>query len=162
MSKNKLRDEFFGDYVENKKKQQIHHENYYRGRHRIVMLGAGVNILTLTNSSDVSSWTDIDVSGKKVTGGTGDISDDTIALILLVSVKDTASATNNTYMAFKGGSAASATAYAHTSHINNQYNTEQIIVPINSSYILQYQAEASGASTLTGIVNIVGYIEQIS
>ena len=162
MSKNKIQDPFLGPIKDMQRSQNEHHHNYYRGRHRITMFDNVINVLNLPGVS-TSTWTDLDFTGY-TSSGTGQISDDTFAVILQVRVKDSASATSDAFISYRknGSTDTIGQLVAQPSHINNTYHFEQGIVYLDSNYICERAILASGANTLTSDIYLIGYIEQIS
>ena len=157
MSKNKVQDPFVGPIKEMQNRLGEHQSNYFRGRHRVVMLDTRESILALTNTSD-TGWTDIDVSSlMPVT-----ISADTVALIILAEIRDTGSGATDCSVSFRKNGTTSTVLVANGSHINDVYGRAQGIVAIDSNDILEYIVDATGANTADVNAYIVGYIEQLS
>lgn len=157
MSKNKVQDPFVGPIKDMQNRQGEHHSNYYRGRHRVVMLDTRSSILALTNTSDVA-WTDVDVTSLMP----ATISADTVALIILAEIRDTGSAATDCSVSFRKNGTTSTALVVHGSHINDVYGGGQGIVGIDSNDILEYTVDATGANTADVNAYIVGYIEQLS
>lgn len=157
MSKNKVQNLFVGPIKDTQNKQKEHHSNYYRGRHRTVMLDTRHSILALTNTSD-TGWVDIDVSSLMP----ATIPDDTIELILFAEIRDTGSAATDCSVSFRKNGTTSTALKANGSHINDVYGSAQGLVAIDADDILEYNVDATGVNTADVNVYIVGYIEQLS
>lgn len=156
MSKNKAKDPFVGPIKKMQRGQAEHHSNYYRGRHRVVpfkerVLLAGASV---SSSSDVG-WTDVDVSSE--------VSEDAIAVILAVFFSDTASSTTNCFAKFReNGASSDGTGFVYGRHLNGQWQSAQLIVPLDDNFIFEFNVDASGAGTATLATYLIGYIEQLS
>ena len=160
MSANPTKDPFIGPIAEMRDTLNNHVTNYYRGRHRIVMID-DVEALTLTLVG-TAGVADLDLSPYIVTGGTGKISDDTIACIFKVRVKDTGSATTNISFSMRKKGLTGYQFITNGGHINSQYNNAQGFVGIDSNYTCQFKLTASAANTLSVTVYMVGYIERLT
>jgi len=163
MSKNKIDRGIVGIIKGNEKKQAIQESNWFRGRHRVVMLTNKEILLNFAAVSDVASWTDKDVRVKSDTTASS-VSADAIAVILQIITQDTGSAANTTYIQVRknGSTDDPGTLRAQGGHVNSMPMYASGIVGIDSSYLIEYTVNASGAGTLTGTVNLIGYIEQLS
>lgn len=156
MSKNKVQNLFVGPIKDMKNKQNEHHTNYYRGRHRLVPFTERVLLTgaSVSSSSDVG-WTDVDVSSE--------VSEDAIAVILAVFFSDTGSATTNCFVKYRqNGSSSDGTGFVYGRHLNAQWESDQMIIPLDSNKIFEYSVDASGPNTATLATYIVGYFEQLS
>lgn len=160
MSRNKAFTPLLSEIKRKRKEQDRHQVSWFRGRHRTVFT-TKTSILTLTNVSS-TGWTDLDVSAQTATGGGNIISDDAFALLLYVVFSDSASATNDTYIAFRDNGTTDTSAAVDGHHRNNTDARMQVIAHLDSDYIFEYNVGASGANTATAHVYIIGYIEQIS
>lgn len=154
MSINKRKPPFIGDIQQSKRSQETHHTNFYRGRHVFIPFTNWVSILTLNGVSD-TGWTDKNVSAN--------VSADAFAVVLLVFFQDTASATVNTFAKFReNGSSSDGTGWVHGGHLNSQWRSQQLVIPIDDNKIFEYNIEASGANTATLHVYLIGYYSKIT
>ena len=165
MSKNKAQNPFLGPIKDARGRQHRHETNYHRGRHRTVMLPSRIAAFQLNNQSTFT-YADFDPTvymSEAVYGGTGQISDDAFALILLVCIRDDASATTAAYGELREKGVTNPSMYVNAGHINNSFVCQQGVVGLQeSTKRFQYQLTASGGGTADLHVHIVGYIEQIS
>lgn len=161
MSKNKINRSLAGKLKDMEEGLSRLQKSHTIGRHRTVMLENSVEILNLTSQS-TTSWTDLDLSGY-TSSGTGDLSDNAIAVIVLAKMRDSASATTNISLRLRknGSATADGTFIMNGSHLNSQYMNAQGIVPIDTDYVLERDIAASGAGTLDVLLYLVGYIEQL-
>lgn len=162
MSKNKIDRGIVGLIKGNEKKQSVQESNWFRGRHRMVMLDSAIQVLSLASQSS-TSWVDIDLSGYTSTG-TSDISDDTFCAILYIALADSSGASATPAAFFRKNGTSDAIGQLGTScdHGHSHYMYSQGQVGLDSNYIFEYKLQAGGANTMSIQVYLVGYIEQIS
>jgi len=129
-------------------------KSHFIGRHRVVMLDDRIEVLNSANVS-TTAWTDLDVSG--------DVSEKSIAAILLCKIRDTGSAATQIVLQLraKGSATSDGTFNLNGSHINDEYNGAQAIVGLDDDYTLQYAYTASGSGTLDVLIYLIGYVEQL-
>lgn len=164
MSKNKVQDPFVGPIKEMQVRQGEHHSNYFRGRHRVVMLTNKEKLVDFSAASTNATYADKDVRLKSDGVTASSVSDDTIAVILQVIIQDTGSATANCdiHVRKNGSTDDPAILVAKGGHLNSTNRFYNGIVGIDSNYLIEHKRTASGAGTLTGSINLIGYIEQLS
>lgn len=164
MSKNKSDVPFIGPLKRMTKNQSEHHTNFYRGRQIDFFLTDYVNVLTLSGVSS-ASWSILTLSPYIVTGGTGDISDQTVAVLLRLKCADSGSSgsnPNSLQVRPSGSTISEPTINARGTHINNNAGISQGWVPLTEdTYRLEYQRVATGSGTLTASIDIVGYKVEI-
>jgi hypothetical protein len=155
MSKNKAGSNIIKEVGALQRNLNIQQTNYWRGRHRIVMLTdrVAVTAATVTSSSDIG-WTDVDM--------TSYVSANTFAVILAVFLSDTASATTECYVKFReNGSSSDGTGFVYGIHLNSQWSSNQLIIPVDSNLTMEYNLNATGSNTATLSTYIIGYIERL-
>lgn len=115
-----------------------------------------VQVLTLSGSGTVGTYTDIDCSSAT--------SSNAYAINVRLTVNDSGSAANSTYLLVREKGNASFTdawVRANGHHINSQTTVLNSICGCDTSQIIQYKALASGGASLNGTVNVMGYWEYI-
>lgn len=128
------------------------------------MLANKEYILAFSTASDQLTWTDIDCTLQSDGVTPTSISSDTIAVILLMSFRDTGSAATTCYLQARlnGSTDDPGQLVVRGGHINSMTNYAQGIVSVDSNMKIEYKRDSTGASTATGDIAIIGYIEQIS
>jgi len=154
MSKSKVKMPFVGDIKDMGLAQKQHHVNFARGRHLFMPFTERIQILNLNGVSD-TAWTDKDVSAN--------VSDAAFAALLAVFFKDSASATVEVSAKFReNGASSDGTGFVFGRHLNNQWQSNQLIIPLDADKIFEYSIEASGANTATLHVYLIGYFSKIT
>lgn len=164
MSRNKSSTPLLSDIARKRKEQDRHQVSWFRGRHRVVMLTNKEYVLAFSSASDQLTWTDIDCTLQSDGITATSISEDTIAVILLMSLRDTGSAATTCYLQARVNGSADdpGQLVVRGGHINSMTNYESGIVGVDTDKKIEYKRDSTGASTATGDIAIIGYIEQIS
>lgn len=163
MSKNKA-DKNGAETIQAMQKQQaIHQQNWFRGRHRVVMLTNKEPLIIFTAAGDTAAWTDLDCTLQSDGITPTSITEGTIAVILQAIVQDSGSAATTTYLEVRPNGSTDDPGHilARGGHINNMASYAQGIVAVDTVFKVEYKKDASGAGTLTGSINLIGYIEKI-
>lgn len=132
------------------------------GRHRVFMLTNKEKLVDFSGTSSVG-WTDKNIQLKSDGVTASSASDKSIAAIIQIAVRDTASAsTASSIQVRKNGSSDDPSSlFGLAPHINSTYAYIDGIVGVDSAYVLEYKTTASGVGTLTGAIYLIGYIEQL-